>query len=141
MLAFVPGAGWISNLVTTGPGKTDSTVASIPNSSNLVSNKAAIWLSSSSVRDEPSSKALSNRAVLGITAFSFWSSWIGSFDSTSLITGSEVFGKSGCWGIVEVLLDSSLIVDFLSFETIFDFSILVSSFSAFFTSLISLYLL
>ena len=42
LLALVPGAGWISNLVTTGPGSTDSTVASIPNSSSFVSRRDAI---------------------------------------------------------------------------------------------------
>ena len=42
LLALVPGAGCISNLVTTGPGKTDSTVASMPNSSSLVSSNEAI---------------------------------------------------------------------------------------------------
>ena len=32
LLAFVPGAGCVSNLVTTGPGITDTTFASTPNS-------------------------------------------------------------------------------------------------------------
>ena len=41
LLAFVPGAGCISNLVTTGPGRTDTTFASTPNSSSLASSKSA----------------------------------------------------------------------------------------------------
>ena len=68
LLAFVPGAGCISNLVTTGPGITDSTEASIPNSSNFVSNKEAISFNSSSDSEAPSSKALSKSSVLGIFA-------------------------------------------------------------------------
>ena len=74
LLAFVPGAGWISNLVTTGPGKTDTTFASTPNSSSFDSNKSANWFSSSLVRESPSSSALSNRDVSGIevSTFSFF---------------------------------------------------------------------
>ena len=36
LLAFVAGAGCISKRVTTGPGRTVSTVASIPNPSRFV---------------------------------------------------------------------------------------------------------
>ena len=137
LLALVPGAGWISNLVTTGPGKTDSTEASIPNSSNLVSNNEAIWLSSSWVRDEPSSSALSNNEVLGITVFSCAGSILVSFVSTSVIFGSLVFGRSGCSGsLFEVLIGSTDDV-FTSVETIFAFKASASFCSATFKDLAS----
>ena len=66
LFAFVPGAGWISNLVTTGPGKTETTSASIPNSSNLISSSSDRDSKSALLRDSPSSNALSKSSVLGI---------------------------------------------------------------------------
>ena len=107
LLAFVPGAGWISNLVTTGPGKTDSTVASIPNSSSFVSKRDAISFNSFSERELPSSSALSSNSVLGIIAFSFlsWVSCARSSFGTSLNWTSSFIGKSGCF---EVELTSSI---------------------------------
>ena len=62
----MPGAGWISNLVTTGPGKTETTSASIPNSSNLISRSSDKDSRSSLLRESPSSNALSKSSVLGI---------------------------------------------------------------------------
>ena len=95
LLAFVPGAGWISNRVTTGPGKTDSTVASIPNSSNLASRSSAIWFNSLSDNELPSSSALSSNSVLGITAFSFFSSSVSELSFNTSFNGvSSLIGKS-----------------------------------------------
>ena len=74
LLAFVPGANSISNLVTTGPGKTETTSAVTPNSASFNSNRLAKELRSSLDKDDPSSKALSNNAVLGILVFSSSSS-------------------------------------------------------------------
>ena len=99
LLALVPGAGWISNLVTTGPGNTDSTVASMPNSKSLVSNNDAIWFNSASDNELPSSSALSSNSVLGMTLFSFLISELSELSGfeTSLrgIFGS--IGKSACF--------------------------------------------
>ena len=117
MLAFVPGAGWISNRVTTGPGKTDSTVASIPNSSNLASRSSAIWFNSLSDNELPSSSALSSNSVLGITAFSFFSSSVSELSFNTSFNGVSSIGKSPCvrsflisstcfsliWGSFEIL--------------------------------------
>ena len=119
LLAFVPGAGWISNRVTTGPGKTDSTVASIPNSSSLASRSSAIWFNSLSDKELPSSRALSSSSVLGIIAFSLVSSLSLSIFSfvTSFNGDSLLMGKSPClrscllssvcfsfiWGSFEIL--------------------------------------
>ena len=127
LLALVPGAGWISNLVTTGPGRTDSTLASIPNSSSLVSSKSAIWLSSASVKDEPSSNALSSNSVLGMTALdsdSFTETLSISFNLVSV-----VLGRSGCFTSDEITLDekSGLFSDFLGFKIVFVFSICFSA--------------
>ena len=127
LLALVPGAGWISNLVTTGPGSTDSTLASIPNSSSLVSSKSAIWLSSASVKDEPSSKALSSNSVLGMTALdsdSFTETLSISFNLVSV-----VLGRSGCFTSDEITLEekSGLFSDFLGFKIVFVFSICFSA--------------
>ncbi len=69
LLALVPGAGWISNLVTTGPGNTVSTTASIPNSFSFVSRRRASSFNSSFDKDDPSSRALSRSWVLGIFVF------------------------------------------------------------------------
>ena len=66
LLALVPGAGWTSNLVTTGPGNTDTTSASTPNSNNFFSSKSAKEFNSSLESDCPSSNALSNKDVFGI---------------------------------------------------------------------------
>ena len=104
LLALVPGAGCISNLVTTGPGNTDSTVASMPNSSSFVSRSAAIWFNSSSVNEDPSSRALSSNCVLGITALVESSCLSDSCISTSVNLGSVVFGKSGCLASEEITL-------------------------------------
>ena len=73
LLAFVPGAGCVSNLVTTGPGITDTTFASTPNSNNFISRSSATLSSSSLVNDEPSSRTLSSRSVVGICVFGFLS--------------------------------------------------------------------
>ena len=73
LLAFVPGAGWISNLVTTGPGITETTFASTPNSCNLISSLSATSSNCSFVREEPSSSTLSRRSVEGISEFTFLS--------------------------------------------------------------------
>ena len=59
-----------------------------------------------------------------------------SFDSTCLIVGSEVFGKSGCSGDSNRLFLSSEIATFLA-DTIFDFKFLASSFLDALISLIS----
>ena len=105
LLALVPGAGCISNLVTTGPGKTDSTVASMPNSSSLVSSNEAIWFNSVSDRELPSSNALSRSSVLGITVFSFFSSSSSVFSfGTSFNSVSSLIGKSGCLDTAETSL-------------------------------------
>ena len=127
LLALVPGAGWISNLVTTGPGRTDSTLASMPNSSSLVSSKSAIWLSSASVKDEPSSKALSKSSVLGITALD--SDSLGETLSISFSFVSVVLGRSGCLTSDEITLDekSELFSDFLGFKIVLVFSICFSA--------------
>ena len=102
LLALVPGAGWISNLVTTGPGRTDSTLASIPNSWSFVSRRSAICLSSSSDNDDPSSSALSRSSVLGMTALES-DSLLGVL-SISFNFVSVVFGRSGCFVSEEITL-------------------------------------
>ena len=138
LLAFVPGAGWISNRVTTGPGSTDSTVASIPNSSNFVSNNWAIWFNSDSDNELPSSRALSNSSVLGIIVLIFLSS----SDSASFCFGTSfsgvsfLIGRSACfkseliWSIFFSLICGSLeifgLISAIFFLSLFSFNIFIN---------------
>ena len=78
-LTLRPGAGWISNRVTTGPGNTDTTSASMPKSFSF----------SSSSRDMPSSDSPENSAVWGASASS---SKEKSGNSAELL-----ISKRGCW--------------------------------------------
>ncbi len=116
LLAFVPGAGCISKRVTTGPGRTVSTVASIPNSSSFVSSNKANSFNSASDKEDPSSRALSNNWVLGIFVFFstalIWS-WAGvstSFNFVSVLISCCLEGVGSF-----LLLSNRIFLDFGSF--------------------------
>ena len=127
LLALVPGAGCISKRVTTGPGRTVSTEASIPNSSSFVSSNRANSFNSASDKDDPSSRALSSNWVLGI--FVFFStvltwSWVGastSFNFVSVLISCCFEGIGSC-----LLLSNRIFLDFGSFLVLTFLAALVS---------------